>query len=128
MERESFVALVDLGLGIAKQTAASTETPHDDTLVRFMEFGRGDQSFEQFLDWKFGNDAPLSDDPQSAAVLAIAEDQDAAEVGHLRDSAGRFGRTENLSAEQIAGLFAAAKAIFQAIKLFRQQKQQPAAG
>lgn len=128
MERESFVALVDLGLGIAKQTAASTATPHDDTVIRFIEFGRGDQSFEQFLDWKFGNDAPLSDDPESAAVLAVAEDQDAAEVGHLRDSAQRFGQKEQLSAEQIAGLFAAAKAIFQAIKLFRQQKQQPAAG
>ncbi len=126
MDRDQATGLLDLGISIAKQTAASTATPHDDTLVRYLEFARNDKSFEQFLDWKFGpRPAPLlaaDGTPQNASVIVVVEDEVAPEAQDLTQSAQLFARKENLSAEQVLALVAAAKAIFQAIKLFRQSQ------
>lgn len=125
MDRDQATGLLDLGISIAKQTAASTATPHDDTLVRYLEFARNDKSFEQFLDWKFGpRPAPLmyAGAPPNESVTIIVEDEIATEAQDLTQSAQLFARKENLSVEQVLALVAAAKAIFQAIKLFRQSQ------
>lgn len=127
MKRIQFLGIFDLGLSMLKSFAASTETPVDDTAVRYAEFARNDPSFEAVMDKLFGPETAPLIDPETG----VAEPLETTAEALAEPSVQAFVQKENLSAEDVEKYAAIFIGILSAIRKARQQRkagQTPAAG
>lgn len=120
MKRQQFDGIFDLGLSMAKSFAGSTETPVDDTLVRYAEFFRNDPSYETVMNRLFGPEvAPLVGEGETVSLATPEQD---AEV-MAEPSVAAFVQKENLSAEEVQKYAAIFIGILSAIRKARQERK-----
>lgn len=126
MKREQAEGIFDLALSMAGPMVASTETPVDDTFLRFANFFRRDPSFDSVMDRLFGPEvAPLTAGDGETVSLATPE-QDAEAISEPAVAA--FVQKENLSAEEVEKYAAIFIGILSAIRKARQARKAEQAG
>ena len=118
MKRTQFIGIFDLALSMASGLVASTETPIDDTLLRYANFARNDPSFDAVMDRLFGPEvAPLVD------ANGVEQTPEAVAEALAEPSVAAFAQAENLSAGDVEKYAAILIGILSAIRKARQARK-----
>lgn len=118
MNRKQFVGIFDLALSMASGLVISTETPVDDTLLRYATFARNDPSFNAIMDRLFGPEVAAMVDADGREMTIEETALAMAEPTILT-----FAKKESITAAEAANYAAIFIGVLQAIRKSRQARK-----